>query len=68
MATCSFSSLVGGVCGPDVDNPDNVECVAIRECKKDTHKHLRYYKISADFEVGNESDLILARAGKNFLK
>ena len=41
MATCSYSKLVGGACGPSVSNPANVECVLIGECGKDIQGHLK---------------------------
>ena len=41
MATCSYSKLVGGACGPSVSNPANVECALIGECGKDIQGHLK---------------------------
>ncbi len=29
MATCGYSSYVGGPCGPSAVNPENVECVPV---------------------------------------
>ena len=32
MATCSYSEIVGGMCGPSVTNPAHVQCVLMRKC------------------------------------
>ena len=67
MALCGFSKLVGGPCGASTDYPTNNECVSIRDCDRDVKGHLKFCKISDDFEVLNESTLLLARASKQYL-
>ena len=67
MAFCGFSKHVGGPCGASTDYPANNECVSIRDCDRDVKGHLKFCKISGDFEVLNESTLLLARAGKQYL-
>ena len=65
MASCGYSKLVGGICGPSAFNPTNVECVAIGQCRKDVYNRLVYYcKISDDFRVDSESKLLLTRVGR----
>ena len=66
MASCGYSLLVGGPCGPSSFNPANAECVAIGECSKDVYNHLVYCKISDDIAVDSESNLLLTRAGRWF--
>lgn len=63
MASCTYSNLVGGPCGPSTTNPANVECIAIGDCTKDIVSHLGYCKISDDC-VDSEANLLLTRAGK----
>ena len=63
MASCSFSALVGGLCGPSTSSSSNTNCVTIGGCTKDIKGHLVFCKISDDASL-NESTLILARAGK----
>ena len=63
MASCTYSKLVAGPCGPSTTNPANVECIAIGDCTKDIVSHLVYCKISDDC-VDSEANLLLARAGK----
>ena len=67
MALCEFSKLVGGPCSASIDYPSNVACVSIGECDRDIKGHLKFFKISGDFAVKNESRLLLARAGKQEL-
>lgn len=63
MASCTYANLVGGVCGPSISNPANVECVAIGNCEKDVYSQLVNCKISDDC-VDRESNLLLSQAGK----
>ena len=67
MALCGFSKHVGSPCGASTDYPANNECFSIRGCDRDVKGHLKFCKISDDFEVLNESTLLLARAGKQYL-
>ena len=62
MATCSYSQIVGGTCGPSVSNPANVQCVLIEECDKDIRGHLKAINVR-DSSL-NEVKLLLARAGR----
>ena len=64
MASCGYSKLVGGICGPSAFNPANVECVAIGQYREDVYNRLVYCKISDDFRVDSESKLLLTRAGR----
>ena len=63
MVLCRFSKRVGGPCGATTDYPTNIG----RDCDTDVKGHLKFHKISDDFEVLNESTLLLARAGKQYL-
>lgn len=64
MASCNYSTLVGGSCGPSTYNPLIFECVTIKDCNKDVSNHCSLYKISDDAALsGSESKLLLARAG-----
>lgn len=57
--SCSFKSLVGGVCGPDSrDRKCNFELIPLLSCKKDISDHIARYSTS----IVNEVDLILCRA------
>ena len=38
MASCSFASLVGGICGPSSENPNVVQFVDLKNCERDV-KH-----------------------------
>ena len=67
MALCGFSKLVRGPCDATTDYPTNTECVSTRDCDRDVKGPLKFCKISDDFEVLNESALLLARAGKQYL-
>ena len=62
MATCSYSQIVGGTCGPSVSNPVNVQGVLIEECDKDIRGHLKAINVR-DSSL-NEVKLLLARAGR----
>lgn len=65
MASCRFSNLVGGPCGPSSYNVLVTECISIKNCTKDISNHCALYKISDDVNLsGSESLLLLARAGK----
>ena len=66
IASCGYSLLVGGPCGPSSFKPANAECVAIGECSKEVCNHLVYCKISDDIAVDSESKLLLTRAGRWF--
>ena len=63
MATCSYSKLVGGACGPSVSNPANVECALIGECGKDIQGHLKLTNVKDS--TLDEARLLLARAGQS---
>ena len=65
-ASCGYSLLVGGPCGPSSFKPAHAECVAIGECSKDVYNHLMYCKISDHIAVDSESKLLLTRAGRWF--
>ena len=61
MASCSYSQIVGGQCGPSVSNPANVQCVLIGNCGKDIRGHLKANQVR-DSSL-DEARLLLARAG-----
>ena len=63
MATCSYSTFVGGVCGPSKDNSEDQLCVPIVECQRDIKGHLRSLDIR-DLALRTEGQLLLSRAGK----
>ena len=62
MARCSFSAA-GGLCGPSVDDPENVQCISLDECRRDIKGHLAFVKASNhDVLLKTEAQLISARA------
>ena len=63
MATCSYSQIVGGTCGPIVTNPAHVQCVLIRKCDKDIRGHLKAIGVR-DSSLEDEARLLLARGGQ----
>ena len=64
--SCSFSALLNNPspCGLLSDYPSQLECVAVKDCRKDVTGHLSNLRLSADEGVGTEMNLLLARAGK----
>ena len=62
MATCGYSTFVGGTCGSSVANPAVVKCIALESCVKDIKAHLKSYDVR-DASLQNEAQLLLARAG-----
>ena len=66
MASCYYSQFVGGVCGPSITNPANVQCILIGQCDKDIQGHLKTLQVR-DSSLNSEAILLLARAGKCFL-
>ena len=44
MAQCGYSSLIeyDTTCGPHWKYPKDVECIALKDCKKDATSHLRF--------------------------
>ena len=65
MATCSFPSLfhLTSPCGASSKDPQDFQCVTLRECNKDVHPHLKSLKVGPDEEISDEMALLLARAG-----
>lgn len=51
-------------CGLSSDYPSQLECVAVKDCRKDVSGHVSSLKLSADEDVETEMNLLLARAGK----
>ena len=64
MASCSYSTLVGGLCGSSLNNLENIECVTIGACTKNIQMHLKMYGVS-DSLLNSEAKLLLARAVKD---
>ncbi|CAB3991413.1 Hypothetical predicted protein [Paramuricea clavata] len=62
MALCQYSELVGGPCGPSLENRSSTHCVTIGECDKNVKDHLNHYKVW-DTSVNSEEKLLLAQAG-----
>ncbi len=65
MATCSYSSLLREnttSCGSNWINPEDFQCVALRDCSKDVSSHLKSCSV-ADDRIESEIQLLLARAG-----
>ncbi|XP_074623947.1 uncharacterized protein LOC141881914 [Acropora palmata] len=63
MASCSYSSLLENdstPCGPKWKNPEDFQCIALKDCSRDVLSHLRAYKVVHDM-VQNEVQLLLAR-------
>ena len=69
MASCSFSSLFNCTtpCGSSSRNPQDLQCVTLKECTKDVNPHLKSLKVGADEAIRDEMTLLLVRAGKVFL-
>ena len=65
IAFCSFSSLVGEMCGPSPENPNVVRLLDLKNCARDVKAHLKFCKILTNVEsVNSERKLLLARTGK----
>ena len=62
MASCTYSTFVGGLCGTSSSNPADAACVTIERCAKDIKAHLKFFDCF-DFSLKTEADLLLARAG-----
>ncbi|CAH3171652.1 unnamed protein product [Porites evermanni] len=62
MASCGYSTFVGGPCGASPSNPADATCVALDKCTKDVKSHLNQYDCF-DSSLKTEADLLLARAG-----
>ncbi|CAH3188490.1 unnamed protein product, partial [Porites evermanni] len=62
MASCGYSTFVGGPCGASPSNPADATCVAIDKCTKDVKSHLNQHDCF-DSSSKTEADLLLARAG-----
>ena len=66
MSLCSFSSIVGGACGPSSENPDSAQFLLLRDCDREVTAHLKLCKISNSENIDNERKLLLARTGEYF--
>ena len=65
MAFCSFSSVVGEMCGSSPENPNVVRLLDLKNCARDVKAHLKFCNILTNVEsVNNERKLLLARTGK----
>ena len=62
MATCGYSSYVGGPCGSSIQNHTNVQCVLLSDFQGDVSVHLKALNVW-DASLKIEAQLILARAG-----
>lgn len=62
MAACEYGQIVGGACGPSVDNPANVRSIVLTNCNRAIHGHLRAYDVR-DATLDSEAKLLLARTG-----
>jgi len=69
MASCSFSSLFNCTtpCGSSSRNPQDLQCVTLKEYTKDVNPHIKSLKVGADEAIRDEMTLLLVRAGKGFL-
>ena len=65
MAQCGYSSLIepDNPCGPHWKYPKDVECIALKDYKKDVTSHLRFWN-PFDAAINSEQKLLLYRAGK----
>ena len=66
MATCGYSTYVGGSCGSSAVNPAVVQCVPLSSCGKDIKVHLKALDVR-DATLQTEAQLLLARAGKQLI-
>ena len=64
MATCSFASLahVTSLCGSSSRDPQDLQCITLKECNKDVSTHLKKLSVGPD-TINDEKTLLLARAG-----
>ena len=62
MAFCSFSSLVGEMCGPSPENPNVVRLLDLKNCAHDVKAHLKFCNILTNVESVN-SERKLLRGG-----
>ena len=62
MATCGYSSYVGGTCGSSTQNDKNMQCVLLSDCRGDVSVHLKALHVW-DASLKTEAQLLLARAG-----
>ena len=58
MATCGYSSYVGGPCGSSNQNHKNVQCVPLSDCQWDVSLHLKALNVW-DSSLKTEAQLLL---------
>ena len=65
MAQSGYSSLIESdtLCGPHWKYPKDVECIALKDCKKDVTSYLRFCN-TFDAAINSEQKLLLCGAGK----
>ena len=65
MAQCGYSSLIESdtTCGPHWKYAKDVECIALKDYKKDVTFHLRFCN-TFDVAINSEQKLLLCREGK----
>ena len=51
MAFCSFSSLVGEMCGPSPENPNVVRLLDLKNCARDVKAHKLPDIFATDFTI-----------------
>ena len=50
MSFCSFASLVGGACGPSLENPEVDKFVYVKDCDREVKAHLKLCEILTNVE------------------
>ena len=65
MAQCGYSSLIESdtFVVTHWKYPKDVECIALKDCKKDVTSHRRFCN-TFDASINSEQKLLLCRAGK----
>ena len=65
MAQCGYSFLIESdtACGQHWKYPKDVECIALKDCKKDFTSYLRFCN-TFDAAIKSEQKLLLCRTGK----
>ena len=55
MAFCSFSSVVGEMCGPSPENPNVVRLLDLKNCARDVKARLKFCNILTKASIANEN-------------
>ena len=62
MATCGYSSYIGGPCGSSIQHHTNMQCALLSDCQGGVRVNLKALNVW-DASLKTEAQLLLARAG-----